>query len=528
MSDAKALWERTKSQYFSDAALGFSIDVSRMDLDDAFFAAKADACKKALSSMAELEKGSIANPDEKRMVGHYWLRAPQLAPTLEDRRAIEDTLLSMLRFAADCHGGKLRGEFGELFENVLIVGIGGSALGPQFVGDALGTAADRMKPFFFDNTDPDGMDRVLEALEARGGLSRTITIVISKSGGTKETRNGLLEAQAAYRAAGLDPSKHLVAVTQEGSQLDKVAVKEGFLARFPMWDWVGGRTSELSAVGLLAAALQGIDIKAMLDGAAAMDVLTRNTSVTKNPALLLSLSWLKATNGKGEKDMVVLPYKDRLTLLSKYLQQLVMESLGKELDLDGKKVNQGIAVYGNKGSTDQHAYVQQLRDGVPNFFLTFLQVLKERGGSSIEVEPGVTSGDFLFGFLLGTRRALYEGGRPSITITLDDVTPRLVGAVIALFERAVGFYASFVNINAYHQPGVEAGKAAAQAVITLQHKVVAGLKDAGAGKTADDLASAIGEPAEAETVWRLLEHLAANGRARRVPGATPFETKYLA
>jgi glucose-6-phosphate isomerase len=528
MTDQKALWERTKAQYFANADLGFSIDISRMDLDEAFFAAHSDAATKALTSMAALEKGAIANPDEGRMVGHYWLRAPEMAPSLEDRRAIEDTLLRMVRFAADCHTGKLRGEFGELFANVLIVGIGGSALGPQFVADALGTSADRLKPFFFDNTDPDGIDRVLEAIEGHGGLSRTITIVISKSGGTKETRNGLLEAQSAYRAVGLDPSRHIVAVTQEGSALDKVAVAEDFLARFPMWDWVGGRTSELSAVGLLAAALQGIDVRAMLNGAAAMDVLTRATDTAHNPALLLALSWLKATRGKGEKDMVVLPYKDRLTLLSKYLQQLVMESLGKEHDLDGKQVHQGIAVYGNKGSTDQHAYVQQLRDGVPNFFITFLQVLKERAGSSIDVEPGITSGDFLFGFLLGTRRALYEGGRHSITITIDDVTPRSVGALIALYERAVGFYASFVNINAYHQPGVEAGKKAAQAVISLQQKVVAALKEAKVAHTADELAASIGETAETETVWRVCEHLAANGRARRVSGASAFGTRYLA
>jgi glucose-6-phosphate isomerase len=217
-----------------------------------------------------------------------------------------------------------------------------------------------------------------------------------------------------------------------------------------------------------------------------------------------------------------------LTLLSKYLQQLVMESLGKEHDLDGKQVHQGIAVYGNKGSTDQHAYVQQLRDGVPNFFITFLQVLKERAGSSIDVEPGITSGDFLFGFLLGTRRALYEGGRHSITITIDDVTPRSVGALIALYERAVGFYASFVNINAYHQPGVEAGKKAAQAVISLQQKVVAALKEAKVAHTADELAASIGETAETETVWRVCEHLAANGRARRVSGASAFGTRYLA
>ena len=159
--------------------------------------------------------------------------------------------------------------------------------------------------------------------------------------------------------------------------------------------------------------------------------------------------------------MVILPYKDRLLLFSRYLQQLVMESLGKELDRNGKIVHQGIAVYGNKGSTDQHAYVQQLREGVPNFFATFIQVRRDRDSAPIEVEPGTTSGDYLLGFLLGTRRALYENDRDSITITIDRVCPESVGALIALYERAVGLYAELVNVNAYHQPGVEAGKKAA-------------------------------------------------------------------
>ena len=123
---------------------------------------------------------------------------------------------------------------------------------------------------------------------------------------------------------------------------------------------------------------------------------------------------------------------------------------------------------------------------------------------------------------------MYEGGRNSITLTVDDVTPRSVGALIALYERAVGFYASFVNVNAYHQPGVEAGKKAAQAVITLQQKVMAQLEKQDAAATADELATAIGESDEAETVWRVLEHLSANGRARRSGGDGPFTTKYLA
>src|SRR5256714_13200178 len=146
-------------------------------------------------------------------------------------------------------------------------------------------------------------------------------------------------------------------------------------------------------------ALQGFDIDGFLAGALGMDEPTRTQDVTQNAAMLLALMWYYAGNGKGEKDMVIRPYKDRLALFAKYLQQLVMESLGKEKDLDGKIVHQGIAVYGDKGSTAQHAYVQQLRDGVLNFFVTFIEVRKDRRGAAFEVEDGITSGDYLQGFL---------------------------------------------------------------------------------------------------------------------------------
>jgi glucose-6-phosphate isomerase len=245
-----------------------------------------------------------------------------------------------------------------------------------------------------------------------------------------------------------------------------------------------------------------------------------------NPAMPLALAWYKAGDGRGKKDMVILPYKDRLELFSRYLQQLVMESLGKERDRDGQLVHQGIAVYGNKGSTDQHAYVQQLREGVDNFFVTFIEVLRDGPDAPFEVEPNTTSGDFLAGFLLGTRRALFENGRRSITITVPDAGARTVGLLIALFERAVGFYAGMVNTNAYHQPGVEAGKKAAGAVLALQAQVVGAL-DANL-RTADQIAQAIGAPDEAETVWKILEHLAANpGRGVRAErGERPTEERY--
>jgi glucose-6-phosphate isomerase len=217
--------------------------------------------------------------------------------------------------------------------------------------------------------------------------------------------------------------------------------------------------------------------------------------------------WYYAGNGKGEKDMVVLPYKDRLMLFSRYLQQIVMESLGKEQDLDGNVVHQGIAVYGNKGSTDQHAYVQQLRDGILNFFVTFVEVRKDRHGPPFEVEPGVTGGDYLQGFLRGTRAALYESGRESITVSLPEVNEFNVGALIALYERAVGFYGSLVNINAYHQPGVEAGKKAATKLLQLQGRVRANLS-VSSGKTAEDIAHAI--DADPEDAFHVLHHLASN------------------
>jgi glucose-6-phosphate isomerase len=381
------------------------------------------------------------------------------------------------------------------------------------VSDALGSAFDPLRPFYFDNTDPDGMARELSRIQVADGLKTTLTVVISKSGGTKETRNGMLEAAAAYALKGLAFARHAVAITQEGSALDKTAVAEGWLARFPMWDWVGGRTSVLSAVGLLPLALQGIDVKALLDGAAAADQHTRKPDIATNPAALLALAWYRESGGNGQKDMVILPYKDRLLLFSRYLQQLVMESLGKERDVRGNKVQQGLAVYGNKGSTDQHAFVQQLRDGVHNFFVTFIEVLQDRTDhrESLKVEEGATSGDFLLGFLLGTRHALAEKGRGSITITVRDVSPRSVGMLIGLYERAVGLYASLIGINAYHQPGVEAGKKAAGDVLDMQAALLANLRSEPASRrTAEEIATALGKPEETEKVWKLLEHLAAN------------------
>lgn len=521
------IWLRYKKYLFENNDPFLRLDISRMNFPDGYLEEMTPRIRQALQEMAALEAGAIANADEGRMVGHYWLRAPERAPLPEMTADIKATITAVKDFAAQVRVGRITAPNGGRFSQLLVIGIGGSALGAQLLVHSLGSPTETIKPYFFDNTDPDGMDMVLRGIGAE--LARTLTIVISKSGGTVETRNGMIEASAAYSSQGVPFADCAVAITERGSLLDRQAQAEIWLMRFPLWDWVGGRTSITSPVGLLPAALLGIDIDALLWGAARADDLTRREEVTANPAALLALMWYHATGGCGKKDMIIIPYKDRLALFPRYLQQLVMESLGKRQDRNGKIVNQGISVFGNKGSTDQHSYVQQLRDGVDNFFVTFIEVLQDRLARSLEVEPGVTAGDYLHGFLHGTREALTEGERESLTITLARLDAGTLGILIALYERAVGLYAGLVNVNAYHQPGVEAGKKAAAAVIRLQQQVLTFLRaHREESFLPEEIAAALGAPEAVETIFHLLEHAAANvdHGIIRISGQPAFQSRY--
>src|SRR6184192_361042 len=268
---SSSLWQRFQEYFLRYVDLDFSIDISRMKFPADFFEKMHPRIEKAFAAMRELESGAIANPSEKRMVGHYWLRNPALAPTPELRANIEETNKRISKFAADVHAGKIADESGRPFHHILLTGIGGSALGPELVADALGSAHDPMDIYFFDNTDPDGFDRVFDKIDS---LSQTLVVVVSKSGGTKETRNGMVEAEAKFTQKGFHFGKHAVAVTGVGSELDKYAEKNQWLARFPMHDWIGGRTSVMSAVGLLPMALEGFDIDEFLAGAEFVDIKT--------------------------------------------------------------------------------------------------------------------------------------------------------------------------------------------------------------------------------------------------------------
>jgi glucose-6-phosphate isomerase len=274
-----SLWNKFTDSLLIIPDIGIKLDTSRMRYPESFLEKCIPHFNNALSQLVEIEKGEKVNIDEDRMVGHYWLRNPELAPDSKITSDIKNALTELKNFSEEIHSGFISGQGGKKFENILIIGIGGSALGPQLVSDALGTTQDKIKLYFCDNTDPDGIERVKSELE--DSLDRTLCIVISKSGGTVETKNGMREFEAAYQKQGLEFGAHAVAITGKDSALDAYATEQSWCKQLYMWDWVGGRTSLFSQVGLLPAALQGIDIDSFIEGARIMDEETRSPDYQK-------------------------------------------------------------------------------------------------------------------------------------------------------------------------------------------------------------------------------------------------------
>lgn len=521
-------WEKYKECVSFQPELKLMLDYSRINFSKTYLTKLEQEIKRAFQRMLELEQGQVMNIDEKRQVGHYWLRNPELAPTEKISEEISKAIADIEVFSEKIHQGKILSSTGDKFKKLLLIGVGGSALGPQLLADALIKDTNLMDIFFLDNTDPDEIERVLSLLQK--DLKETIVLIISKSGRTTETHNCMLETKKIYEEMSLPFFKHAVAITQPGSYLAEMALKEQWLAYFPLWEWVGGRTSLTSPVGLLPAALQGIDIQRLLEGARLCDQITRREDVHLNPAALMALMWYQAVQIEGREAMVILPYKERLRLLGRYLQQLIMESLGKEKDLKDRVVHQGMIVFGNKGTTDQHSFLQQLLDGPDNFFVSFIEVLKDRDNSDFFVEEDVTTGDYLSAFLQGTKEALTKKGRKSLTVTIEEVSPFSLGVLIALFERAVGFYADLININPYHQPAVEEGKKGARYFIKLQKEVLGRLKSCtGQALTVEKIAQDLNALEDAETIFKILEHASFNHHhfIDKKIGPSPFEHQYF-
>jgi glucose-6-phosphate isomerase len=524
---------------FVDPVHGFALDLSGMRLDqgqlDALLTRQVwkkgtppkPFCDLAHAEMLRIEAGEIKNPDEARQVTHF-----------TDRRTYPESALfaDVQIFAEGVRKGTIPGD-GSRIDAVIINGIGGSALGPQLLQFAVNgpywnelTVAQRRgypRIYFVDNTDAAGAADALAVVCPKS----TLVVTISKSGNTQETRNNTATLAQAYAAAGVDFATRAVAVTQVGSRLDEEAEKAHWLRRFPMAESIGGRTSETNIVGHVPAALAGIDFRAFVEGARQMDEQTRQADARQNPAYQLALTWYVAGHGRGDRNMVVVPYSDRLVLLARYLQQLVMESLGKERALDGRVVNQGLNVFGNKGGTDAHAYIQQLNDGRDDFFVTFVEVLKDAGGiaaeagaahagqvvaAAVEVEPGLTMGDYLHAFKRGLTNALTAKGRQVVDIVLDELTPDSLGRLIALYERAVAYYAELIGVNAFNQPGVESYKSASEAVKTLHGTlrtwIASGATLPWQGR-AVTVAAVLGQPEAAAEVEGILAKFAANERS---------------
>ncbi|MBT3379910.1 MAG: glucose-6-phosphate isomerase [Lentisphaerae bacterium] len=493
---------------FIDPKTAFTLDMSHMGLDPAATAALSNTdtaeavppLAAAHKEMGKIEAGEIKNPDEKRQVTHFSDRLDYAGSAVF--KAVE-------AFAEEVRGGTALAD-GKPVEAVVINGIGGSALGPQLVQFAINgpywnelpRAARNGFPkiYFLDNTDPVGQTDLKAAVDP----ATTIVVTVSKSGGTRETLNNMTALEAWFSEHEVNFAAHAVAVTMAGSKLDAYAKENTWLKVFPMAESIGGRTSETNIVGHVPAALTGIDFGQLVAGGQYMDELTRAPELANNPAYQLASAWYVAGEGRGNRNMVIVPYSDRLVLLGKYLQQLVMESLGKELDLDDNVVHQGLTVYGNKGGTDAHAYIQQLNDGRDDFFVTFIEVLKD--SEELPMGDGMSMGDYLHAFKDGLVNALSGKGRKVIQIILESLDAFAIGMIIALYERAVAFYAELIHINAFHQPGVQAYKLASGAVNDLQATLQTWIADRG-DKSWEGSAAAMAAELRAEDQVREVEGL---------------------
>ena len=500
-----------QSPTFKDIDKGFTLEISGMDINQESLhplTAKDESnqslIEKMHAEMQRIEAGEIKNPDENRHVTHFTDRAEYLESNL---------FRDIQAFAAEIRADTE-------IKNVVINGIGGSALGPQLLqlaanGPYWNEQSEEQRNgypriYFLDNTDSAGVKDLLDTIS----LKHTLVVNISKSGGTQETRNNMIALEREYDRQNLEFAPRAVAITMAESKLAAYAEENEWRKVFNMAESIGGRTSITSVVGHLPAALAGIDYVALLRGAIYMDELTREPDVAHNPAYQLATAWYVAGNGKGDRNMVIVPYADRLLLLGRYMQQLVMESLGKEKDRDGNTVNQGLTVYGNKGGTDAHAYIQQLNDGPDDFFITFIETVED--DEHYPIENGLTMGDYLHAFKVGLVKALRGKKRKVIDIRFDTFDVYSLGMLIALYERAVAAYAEFININAFNQPGVEAYKKASKEVNRVNLKLQDYIEQSSASDdtavSAEEAAQSIDEETQVHVVAGLLDRFYINNR----------------
>ena len=484
--------ERVK-KYSVPMAEGFSYNFAAKQVDDEVLnALKALAEEAQLAEkFEELYNGAVINTGENRLVLHQLTRG-QLGNAVEadgvDKREFYVKQQARIaEFANKVHNGEITNAAGEKFTTVVQIGIGGSDLGPRAMYLALENWAKKnntlkMKAQFISNVDPDDAAAVLNAVD----VAHALFVLVSKSGTTLETLTNESFVKEALKKAGLDASKHMIAVTSETSPLAK---SDDYLAAFFMDDYIGGRFSSTSAVGGAVLSLAfGPDVFAQfLEGAAAEDKLSANKNVMENPEMLDALIGVYERNVLGYPGTAVLPYSQALSRLPAHLQQLDMESNGKSVNRFGEPVDYptGPVIFGEPGTNGQHSFYQLLHQGTDIVPLQFVGFRNSQIGTDIEIQ-GSTSQQKLcanvaaqiVAFACGksddNRNKNFEGGRPSSIIIGDSLTPKSLGALLAHFENKIMFQGFLWNVNSFDQEGVQLGKVLAKRV--LAHETDGALK----------------------------------------------------
>ncbi len=484
--------ERVK-KYSVPMADGLAFNYGAKQVDDNVLAALAKLAKEAqlIQKYEALYNGAVINTGEKRLVLHQLTRGQLgeavIADGVDKRAFYLNEQKKIAEFANKVHAGEITNAAGEKFTTVVQIGIGGSDLGPRAMYLALENWAKvnntfKMKAEFISNVDPDDAAGVLTNVD----LAHAIFVLVSKSGTTLETLTNESFVKDALVKAGLDPAKHMIAVTSETSPLAK---SDDYLTAFFMDDYIGGRYSSTSGVGgaVLSLAFGPEVFDMFLQGAGAEDALAKNEDLLQNPAMLDALIGVYERNVLGYPATAVLPYSQALSRFPAHLQQADMESNGKSVNRFGEPVNYptGPIIYGEPGTNGQHSFYQLLHQGTDIIPLQFVGFRNSQMGSDVVIQ-GSTSQQKLCANVAAQIVAFacgkddkdlnkkFDGGRPSSIIIGDKLTPQALGALLSHFENKIMFQGFVWNLNSFDQEGVQLGKVLAKKV--LAHETDGALK----------------------------------------------------
>lgn len=471
-------------KYSVPMAAGLSFHYAAKQVDDEILSALAKLAEE--TQLAEkfeaLYNGEVINTGEKRMVLHHMTRGQLgeavVADGVDKRSFYVEQQKKIAELANKVHNGEITNAAGEKFTTVVQIGIGGSDLGPRAMYLALENWAKvnntfKMEAKFISNVDPDDAAAVLNTID----VAHSLFVLVSKSGTTLETLTNESFVKDALKNAGLDASRHMIAVTSETSPLAK---SDDYLAAFFMDDDIGGRFSSTSGVGgaVLSLAFGPEVFAQFLEGAAAEDRLAQNRDMLANPAMLDALIGVYERNVLGYQNTAVLPYSQALSRFPAHLQQLDMESNGKSVNRFGEPVNYstGPVIFGEPGTNGQHSFYQLLHQGTDIVPLQFVGFKNSQMGRDVVIQDSTSQQKLcanvaaqIVAFACGKadedRNKNFEGGRPSSIITGEQLTPQALGALLSHFENKVMYQGFVWNINSFDQEGVQLGKVLAKKVL---------------------------------------------------------------